>query len=331
MAIPSKLVGSLRSLRGVRLWEDAPLGPFTSIGTGGKAALLATVADTAALVDTLHALQSYEVPWVCLGAGSNFLVADAGYSGVVVKLGEGFQFVEGIPPAPLEPPAAATLVAGAAVPLARLAVLAGEAGLSGLEFACGIPGSVGGGIAMNAGAYGSSLADVVREVQLSTASGSEWTAMSGLECGYRYCNLPTGSVVTAARFELVAGDCKAILECHRSILLKRRAAQPQGARTFGSTFKNPAGKEAGAGRLVEKAGLKGVRRGGAEVSKVHANFLVNLGDATTADVLALMCQMREGVQRACGVVLEPEVRLIGCPFPWQESAADSPEPSQNDG
>ena len=329
MVLPRSLIEKLRTLDGVRLRKDAPLAPFTTIGTGGNAALLLTVADTTALVTVLGMLHFEAVPWVCLGAGSNFLVADAGYPSVVIKLDDSFQYVDGMPCAPGEVDDEVIVTAGAATLLARLAAAAAEAGLGGLEFACGIPGSVGGGVAMNAGAYGRSLADVVREVQVASASGQSWRALTDFDHGYRYCHLPPDSIVTAVRFAFAAGDSKGILECHRSIIRKRRGVQPQGVRTFGSAFKNPSGE--GAGRLLEAAGLKGVRQGGAEVSSVHANFLVNLGDATTAEVLALMSRMREGVQRTSGVVLEPEVRLVGCRFPWDSSAIDPQEPLDVDG
>jgi UDP-N-acetylenolpyruvoylglucosamine reductase len=175
-------------------------------------------------------------------------------------------------------------------------------------------------VAMNAGAYGYELADIAQEVEVATASGSCWLPAADLDWGYRCCRLPAGVVITAVRFGLTPGDPAEILTNHRSILRRRRTVQPQGVRTFGSTFKNPSG--GAAGRLLDAAGLKGVRRGGAEVSSVHANFLVNLGDATTADVLALMSLMREEVHRTSGVWLEPEVSLVGSRFPWESSVAD---------
>lgn len=329
MAFPASIVKSLRSLSGVRVWENAPLAPFTTMGTGGKAGLLVTVEDVAAVVSSLHVLECEGMSWICLGAGSNFLVADEGYPGVIVKLGEGFQYVEGLPEC--APPGSGFLIvtAGAAAPLPRLAAATAEVGLAGLDFACGIPGTVGGAVAMNAGAYGRSLVDVLEEVELASASGAHRLPARELDCGYRFCNLPPATVVTAARFKLTPGDSEVVLECHRAILHRRRVVQPQGVRTFGSTFKNPSGE--GAGRLIDAAGLKGVRRGGAEISKVHANFLVNLGDATTADVLALMGLMREEVERSCGVVLEPEVRLIGCRFPWEPPGDDPQEQPGRDG
>jgi UDP-N-acetylmuramate dehydrogenase len=313
------LAHELRSVDGVRPWIRAPLAPFTTIGTGGKANLLVTVASAPGLVATLGLLEASGSPWLCLGAGSNLLVADRGYPGVVVKLDESFHYVEGMPVEPFAESQRVVVTVGAGTYLTRLAAVAAETGLAGLEFACGIPGSIGGGVAMNAGAHGWSLADVVQE-EVATAAGVQWLPASSLEWGYRLCRVPSESVVTAVRIGLAAGDRTSILERHRSLLRQRRITQPRGGRTFGSVFKNPPGEAAG--RRLEAAGLKGVRRGGAEVSNVHANFIVNLGDATTADVLTLMSLMRQGVHRTSGILLEPEVRLLGAAFPW-ESSLDS--------
>jgi UDP-N-acetylmuramate dehydrogenase len=312
------LSARLRSIDGVRLWANAPLAPFTTIGTGGKASLLVTVKTPEALVSVLAAVEEAEAGWFCLGAGSNLLVADRGYEGVVIKLDETFHYVEGLPGAPL--PAAKSdcrpvvLAVGAGAYLARLAAVVAEAGLSGMEHACGIPGSVGGAVAMNAGAYGWCMRDILQEIQIVTPAGVRWVRVDEVEWGYRHCRLPERSVVTAVRIALLPADCDAVLECQRGYLRTRRERQPRSVRTFGSTFKNPPGQHAG--RLVEAAGLKGMRRGGAEISNVHGNFLVNLGDATTADVLALMVLMRLEVERMSGVTLDPEVRLLGATFPW---------------
>jgi UDP-N-acetylmuramate dehydrogenase len=324
MSSLSHLNRELRTVDGVRSWTGAPLAPFTTIGTGGKAKLLVTVDSTDALVTVLGILRAHDMPWFCLGAGSDLLIADEGYPGVAVKLDKGFQYVEGLPAGPMKACGSVLITVGAAASLARLATATAEAGLAGMEFACGIPGSVGGGAAMNAGAYGSSLADVVKEVELADAEGVRWVPAAEFAWGYRCCGLPQGVVVTAVRFELVPGDCSELLECQRSTLRKRRTVQPQGVRTFGSTFKNPSG--GAAGRLLDSAGLKGERLGGAEVSVVHANFVVNLGEATTADVIALMSLMRERVHQTCGVLLEPEVKLVGAVFPWQPSSADPQGP-----
>lgn len=333
MVLPPSLLAELRAAPGVSVSVDAPLASFTTIRTGGRGALLVDVEDTSAVVEVLRILRALAFPWCCLGAGSDLLVPDEGYSGAVIRLGEAFGYLEGLrsvmrpglsagrdgsAPAGDRVAENVTVVAGARTLLAELAGLVAGAGMAGLEFACGIPGSVGGGVATNAGAYGRSLADVLAEVQLATAGGLEWVDAAGLDWEYRHCRLPAGALVTAARFRLSRDDPAGILERHCSILEMRRSVQPQGILTFGSTFKNPSG--GAAGRLLEAAGLKGERRGGAEVSRVHANFVVNLGDATTADVLALMSHMRERVHETSGVWLEPEVRLLGAGFPWESSA-----------
>ncbi len=315
------LADGLRLIEGARLWAKAPAAPFTTIGTGGNVGLLVTVSHPRSLVAALELVGSSGCAWTCLGAGSNLLVADRGYPGVLIKLDEDFHYVEGMPSEPRDNGADVCLTVGGGAYLTRLSAVAAEAGLSGLEFACGIPGSVGGGVAMNAGAHGWSLADVVQEVEIASASGLRWVPGDALEWGYRYCRLPEAAFVTAVRLRLTSGDPTAILEHHRSLLRKRRTTQPRVARTFGSVFKNPPGEPAG--RLLEAAGLKGVRRGGAEVSNVHANFVVNLGDATTADVLTLMTFMRQGVHRTSGILLEPEVRLLGTSFPWESLPAGS--------
>jgi UDP-N-acetylmuramate dehydrogenase len=323
------LAARLRPIEGIRVWANAPMAPFTSIGTGGKAGLLVTVSSPEALAAVLAAVGESGADWFALGAGSNLLVADRGYNGVVIKLDESFQYVEGLPAkgpvSALAGEDACTpveLEVGAAAYLARLAAVVAEAGLSGMEHACGIPGTIGGGVAMNAGAYGWCMRDMLRGIQVASAEGVRWIAPDDLEWGYRHCGLPAGSLVTAVRIALTPADCAAVLECQRGYLRQRREKQPRSVRTFGSSFKNPPGNHAG--RLVEAAGLKGMRRGGAEISTVHGNFLVNLGDATTADVLALMVLMRQGVERMSGIILEPEVRLLGASFPWD---ADQDRPT----
>lgn len=182
---------------------------------------------------------------------------------------------------------------------------------------------------MNAGAHGKSMADVVRAVQVVSSLGVAWVPADDLEWRYRCCGLPQGAVVTAVRLLLTTGDSQKILQNQRSLLRSRRQSQPRGARTFGSVFKNPPGDSAG--RLLEEAGLKGVRRGGAEVSTVHANFIVNTGDATTADVLALMVLMRQGVERMHGISLDPEVKLLGSDFPWSGGPLDASRSPASDG
>ncbi len=294
-----------------------------TIRTGGPVAALVTVQEVEAAVGAIRLLTGGGIPFYCLGAGSDLLVPDEGYEGVIIRLGEGLAGEAGLQETGSERHRCVVTVGGA-VWVADLAKSMAEAGLTGLEFACGIPGTVGGGVATNAGAYGRAFSDALTEVQLATVDGVRWVSACELDWEYRHCRLPNGAVVSAARFGLERDEPENILERHSSILDMRRAVQPQGVSTFGSTFKNPSG--GAAGRLLDAAGLKGERRGGAEVSKVHANFVVNLGDATTADVLDLMSHMRQRVHETSGVLLEPEVRLLGASFPWESSADGVPRP-----
>lgn len=310
--LSADVIAALTAVPGLRPWRRAPLAPFTTIGVGGKTDLLLTAAGPEAVAEAVAVLEDAGAPWRVLGGGSNLIPADSGYRGVVLKLDEDFHYVE--TPVSLGG-RAAQVVAGAALPLSRLAVHAADLGLSGLEFSCGIPGSVGGGVVMNAGAHGRSLADVVEAVHVVTADGSGWVDGARLDWGYRTWGLPESVVVTSVALRLTPGDRREILEHHRVLLAGRRRSQPRGARTFGSAFKNPEGDYAG--RLLESCGLKGVRRGGAQVSPVHANFITNLGDATAADVLGLMTMMRGTVGERAGVLLEPEVHLLGGAFPWE--------------
>ncbi len=331
--IPSSIAGELRAISGVRCWANAPMAPFTTIGTGGKAGMLLTVSDRGALVDVLAALDRADLPWLSLGAGSNLLVADEGYAGVLVKLDESFHYVEGLPDVAdrdrARDDAPVVLTVGGGAFLARLSAVVAETGLSGLEFACGIPGSLGGGVAMNAGAHGGCLADVVDAIEVAYCGGLGWVDGASLHWSYRRCELPEGALVSAVRLRLRPADAAAVLDEQRALLRRRRQSQPRGVRTFGSVFKNPAGDSAG--RLLDAAGVKGLRRGGAEVSTVHANFLVNLGDATTGDMLTLMALMREAVRRSEGILLEPEVRLLGAEFPWEQAEGGSSAPARPHG
>lgn len=309
----SETIGALGAVPGLRPWTRAPLAPFTTIGVGGRADLLLTADTPQAVEGAVRILSEADADWRVLGSGSNLLPADSGFRGAVLKLDESFHYVES---PHVRGGRTARVVVGAALPLSRLAVHVADLGLSGLEFACGIPGSAGGGAALNAGAHGRCLADVVDAVHLVTAEGTGWVNGDLLEWGYRSWGLPETVVVTALSLQLVPGERTEILEHHRVLLGSRRRSQPRGARTFGSVFKNPEGDYAG--RLLESSGLKGIRRGGAQVSPVHANFISNVGDATAADVLGLMTMMRGTVRERFGVLLEPEVHLLGGAFPWEQ-------------
>ncbi len=289
---------------GERARLNEPLAPYTSMRVGGPADLLVVCRTTDEVVAAVEAARAAGAPWVVLGGGCNVLVADAGVRGLVVicqadrtRIGtDGVVWAE----------AGASMAA-----LARQTV---ERGLAGLEWAAGLPGTVGGAVVGNAGAFGGDVAAVLRGITLLEVNGSvaerpaEW-----LEFAYRESRikrLPPGGrpVVLAATFQLSPGDPAALAARMEEILTWRRTKHPAGA-TMGSTFRNPPGEHAG--RLIEAAGLKGYRIGGAVVSEKHANFLLNTGSATASDVLALIRHIQGEVERRFGVRLELEVELLG--------------------
>ncbi len=289
-----------RRVRGEHL-RDAPLAPRTTIKVGGPADLLVRPADPDALAELLRAVRALGVPLSILGGGANTLVADAGVRGVVLRL-----------PPDLVPEAPATgprLVLGAGQPTSRLWVRAHALGRGGMEFVAGIPGTLGGAVAMNAGTKIGEMKDVVAGVELATADGAGFVDARALGFAYRTCRLPPGAVVTRVAFELRPGDVAESERVMQEDRDRRRRTQPLDKPTFGSTFRNPPGDFAG--RLVEAVGLKGHRVGNATWSDVHANFVSNLGGATARDVLALVNLARSRVKAAFGIELEAEVRLLG--------------------
>ena len=282
-----------------------PLSRHTSFRIGGPADVWVDV-DTAEELAELFALaRAARQPVFVLGSGTNVLASDRGVHGLVVHLGRGFQFiswtVEGDE---------ATVHAGAAVRFKKLVYDAVERGFEGLEFGEGIPGSLGGGLTMNAGAFGGEIGRVVEYLEGVHAEGRlEELPRARLAFQYRRLDLPPGWVITAVRLRLRRGDGAAIDERVASARAKRKTNQPLGLPNAGSIFKNPPGSFAG--RLLEEAGVKGLARGGAQVSELHANFIVNRGGATAADVSMLMEEMRRRVEVRSGVRLEPEVKLVG--------------------
>jgi UDP-N-acetylmuramate dehydrogenase len=278
----------------------APLAPRTSVRVGGPADLLVRPEDPAALPSLLAACASRALPVFFLGGGANLLVADAGIRGVVVRM----------PAEPGEEPVdGERLVLPAGAPVSRLVQRAQAAGLVGCEFAAGIPGTLGGALAMNAGTRIGEMKDVVERVEVATVDGLRWIPASDLGFAYRTCRLPPGAAVTRVAFRLRHGDVaasRATMDADREY---RRRTQPLTWPTWGSTFRNPPGDHAG--RLVEAAGLKGHREGDAMWSDLHANFIVNLGGATARDCLALVRMARRRVREKFGVELELEVRLAG--------------------
>jgi UDP-N-acetylmuramate dehydrogenase len=295
------LATRLPPIRG-RVQPEAMLGPATWFRVGGPAEVLVRPADADDLADLLRALP-HDVPVVTIGAASNLIVRDGGVRGVVVRLARGFGEItvedDGV-------------VAGAAALDATVAEHAAAAGLAGLEFLSGIPGSIGGAVAMNAGAYGGDVAHSLDWAELVTRDGAKLRVENAaFSFAYRHAALPPGAVVTRARFRAIHGDAHVIAARMAEIRASREATQPVRARTGGSTFRNPEGMRAW--ELIDAAGCRGLVRGGAQVSEKHCNFLINTGDATAADIEGLGEDVRRCVREASGVELQWEIKRIGTP------------------
>lgn len=288
-----------------RLARGVPLSLHTSFRIGGPADFLATVADRAELLAVIDACRRLGAPYLVLGRGTNLLVRDGGIRGVVVSLTGEFLATSF---------ASAAVTAGAAAGLADLARECGERGLAGLEFAIGIPGTVGGAVIMNAGAYGSEMKEVVAwaEVIKPGVPGLRAERLPADELGFGHrTSRPQreGWLVTAAGFSLAEDDPTAIHAREEDYAARRRAKQPLDLPSAGSVFKRPAGHYAAA--LIDQSGCRGLRVGDAQVSEVHAGFIVNLGSATARDVLELIARVRQKVLATTGVLLEPEIRIVG--------------------
>ena len=306
----SGLISRLPPARG-RLVANAPIGPLTWFRVGGPAEVLFRPADRADLADFLAALPA-DVPVTAIGVGSNLLVRDGGVKGVVVRLGRGFADIA---------TEDAEIRAGAGALDLNVALTAAAAGIAGLEFLSGIPGTVGGGFRTNAGAYGSEFNDVLVAAEAVDRQGRvQRVAAADLGLAYRHSDMPPDWIVTGATFRGNRGEPAAIAERLWVIQQTREASQPIRARTGGSTFANPAGRRAW--ELIDKAGCRGLARGGATVSEKHANFLINTGTATAADIEALGDEVRRRVAERFGVSLEWEIRRIGEP-----SLAAAPAPA----
>lgn len=284
------------------------LSHFTSFAIGGPAEAVVTVVQFRELPPLLGFLAVENIPWRIIGKGTNLLVRDEGFPGVILRLGGEFAAVseedgnDG----------SVIIRAGAGSSFARLARRCSERGLTGLEFACGIPGTLGGAVIMNAGAWGRDIATVLRRVQLVTAEGEIPLSSGDMDFTYRcwqgFAAYQGRAVVAAVELTLPRGDKEAIAHYCRSLQEKRTAIQPSEYANAGSFFKNP--PHDSAGRLIEASGLKGLRVGGAMVSEKHGNFLVNTGGATAGDILRLMKIVQDTVKRDWSVCLEPEVHFI---------------------
>ena len=300
------LIDRLPQPRG-RLTADAPLDRITWFRVGGPAEVMFRPADLADLQAFLAALPG-DVPVTVIGVGSNLLVRDGGVPGVVIRLGRDFAAVaiEG-----------ERVAAGAGALDLNVALAAAEAGLCGLEFLSGIPGTIGGALRMNAGAYGSELKDAILQAQAIDRSGRLYSVdAASLGLGYRRSGVPEDWIFISTKLRAAPGDRSEIARRMAEIQRKREESQPIRTRTGGSTFANPEGPEA-AGRkaweLIEAAGCRGLRRGGAMVSEKHCNFLINAGDATASELEALGEEVRRRVRESSGIELRWEIRRIGRP------------------
>lgn len=291
----------LNNIRGKVLLDEA-LAHHTTFGIGGRCRVMVVPADEEDICRALSFAAKFNMPWTIIGNGSNLLVSDVGFRGLVIKLGEGFAHIDCC---------GNCLVCGAAVLLPKIARYALGVGLSGVEFAAGIPASLGGAIIMNAGTLQSTIGDVVRSVTTISSAGQRVVfKREELEFGYRNSVLKDkGYIVTEAILQLSSKNKHHIDGVMHELLSRRRQSQPLEVRNAGSIFKNPSGEFAG--ELIEKVGLKGTRYGDAQISSKHANFIVNLGNARASDVLALIELARSTVRETFDIELELEIECVG--------------------
>ena len=291
--------------------RDFPLDRTATVRTGGDAEYFARAGSNAQLRELLGWAKAIDVEVAVVGSGSNLLIADEGVRGLVVKLDRKLALIQH---------EGERLTCGGGARLPSVAARAAQAGLSGIEFGVNIPGTVGGAVRMNANAYGGELAKALEWVEVMTAEGSERRAPVELGFDYRRSNLAAGEIVARVSFVLVPAEVRTIKATLADMRARRHEAQPQGIKTFGSTFKNPDDPRAegrSAGLLLAEAGCNGLTVGGARLAPKHANFVENTGAATTADVIAVMAEGRRRVQERFGIALEPEVQTLGdVRFPW---------------
>jgi UDP-N-acetylenolpyruvoylglucosamine reductase len=285
--------------------RDHPLERLTTVRTGGSGDYFARPDSPERLAELLAWADAEQIAVGVVGSGSNLLIADDGFRGLVLKLDGSLATIE---------QDGTRLRCGGGARLPQAAARAARAGLSGLEFGVNIPGTVGGAVKMNANAYGGDLSRVLEWVEIATPHGSERREPAQLGFSYRRSNLGPHEVVARASFALDVDEPERVKATLADMRAQRRAAQPSGIKTFGSTFKNPDDPRAegrSAGVLLDEAGCRGLTVGGARFSEKHANFVENMGEATTADVVALMAEGRRRVHERFGVTLEPEVQLLG--------------------
>jgi UDP-N-acetylenolpyruvoylglucosamine reductase len=285
--------------------RDHPLARLTTVRTGGPADYFARPDSSERLAELLAWAEAEGIEVGVVGSGSNLLISDEGFRGLVMKLDGALATIE---------QEGGRLLCGGGARLPQAAARAARAGLSGLEFGVNIPGTVGGAVKMNANAYGGDLSRVLEWVEVATPAGTDRRAPSELGFAYRRSNLGRREIVARASFALERAEPESVKDTLAEMRAARREAQPSGIKTFGSTFKNPDDLRAegrSAGVLLDQAGCRGLAVGGARFSEKHANFVENEGGATTADVVALMAEGRRRVRERFGIALEPEVQFLG--------------------
>ncbi len=283
-----------------------PMSEYTSFHVGGRVDYLAFPKDLQDLQRVLRVCTQEGVPYFVLGNGTNLLVRDGGIRGLAISLAKGFCRVKVLEEGPEE----SLIFAEAGAPLKKLLDLAQKKGLSGLEWAAGIPGTVGGALSMNAGACQGGMKDRLESVRLGDGEGNVKEEGKGeLSFSYRTVNLPAGEIILGGKFRLPAGNPELIDSRMKEILRQRQAKQPLNYPSAGSVFKNPS--QGSAGRLIEEAGLKGTSIGNAQVSEKHANFIINRGHGTAREILTLVESVRQKVFQKTGVWLEMEIRVMG--------------------
>ena len=281
--------------------EQEPLARYNTWRIGGPARYLVLPADVDDVQKTLQFASDQGLPWMALGLGSNILVKDAGFPGIVIRLGKGLDRLE---------MKGATAIVGAGLPTPLLARRTAEAGFAGVERLIGVPGTVGGGVYMNAGCHGAEFAEVVTEVTLMDGSGKIRT-FARRQISYKYRSSNLDGIVLEAKLALAEEPPAKLKEVQARLLRWRKAGTPFDQPCAGSTFKNPSGSAKTAGMLIDEAGLKGYKIGQVQISPMHANYIVNLGTATAADVLKVIDHVRKTVAKKTGVELELEIKVIG--------------------
>ena len=285
--------------------RDHPLARLTTVRTGGRGDFFARPDSAERLAELLAWSDGEGIEVGVVGSGSNLLIADDGFRGLVLKLDGGLASIERD---------GTRLLCGGGARLPQASARAAREGLAGLEFGVNIPGTVGGAVKMNATAYGGNLSEVLEWVEVATSTGTDRRVPGDLGFSYRRSNVGPREVVARASFALVPAEPETVKATIAGMRTRRKEAQPGGIKTFGSTFKNPDDVRAegrSAGVLLDEAGCRGLAVGGARFSEKHANFVENAGEATTADVIALMAEGRRRVRERFGVELEPEVQLLG--------------------